>query len=110
MVKFSLNSALSLAENKNSISMKANFLNVRHTRLSALFISSVLLSGCQLIKLEQDTLNHALSNKTDSILTNAQLSDSTRSLLHVVNLAPFSCLKQVEQCVHLLNNRAVFDH
>ena len=69
----------------------------------------MLLSGCQLIKIKTNPLNNALSNKTDSILTNAQLSESSSSLLSVIGESPASCLKQVEDCISQLKDTSIFD-
>lgn len=69
----------------------------------------IFQTGCQLIKIEKKPLDQSLTNKTDNILTNNQLSYSTLTLLNVIDQTALTCLKQVEQCVNQLNRPNIFD-
>lgn len=69
----------------------------------------IFQTGCQLIKIEKKGLDQSLTNKTDNILTNSQLSYSTLTLLNVIDQTALTCLKQVEQCVNQLNSPNIFD-
>ena len=83
------------------------FASLSSIQKCALSLISVtwMISGCQLIKVQENRLNYALTNKTNNILTNGQLSDSTLNLLRVLKHSSSSCLKDVEICVNSLNDQ-----
>lgn len=72
-------------------------------------LGGLFLSGCQFIKVQENQLNNALSNKTNSILTQGQLSETTRDLLNVIQQSPNSCLANVEPCIEQLNSNTIFE-
>ena len=83
------------------------FASLSSIQKCALSLISVtwMISGCQLIKVQENRLNYALTNKTNNILTNGQLSDNTLNLLRVLKHSSSSCLKDVEICVNSLNDQ-----
>ena len=79
-------------------------------RLSILIVLGLsLLSGCQLIELKENQLSSSLAQKTDSILTNQKLSESTRQLLSLEAIEIDECLKNIDQCTAQLHAENTLD-
>ncbi|WP_180113483.1 hypothetical protein [Acinetobacter sp. YH12073] len=72
-------------------------------------ISMSLLSGCQLVKLQENQLSASLNNKTDSILTHQKLSTFSHQILLMVNESDQSCLNALESCIHKMRNNETLD-
>ena len=68
-----------------------------------------VLSGCQLVKLEQNQLSSSLASKTNHILTNHQLSLASQDLLKLVDETDQSCLSHLESCVNKLRSNETLD-
>ncbi len=92
--------------------MPVTFPMMPFTHLPARFmciISLSLLSGCQLVKLQENQLSASLNNKTDSILTHQKLSTFSHQILLMVNESDQSCLNALESCIHKMRNNETLD-
>lgn len=78
---------------------------------SCFFILGCLsfLSGCQLVKVQQNQLSLSLSEKTDHILTNQVLSETSRNFLFYEEKKPEMCLEKIDQCIHDLQKNQTLD-
>lgn len=80
---------------------------IRFSLLSSIGIS--LLSACQLVKVRTHHLQSSLTEKTDNILTNNQLSEATRSFLRLQNISSNQCLAQIDSCIEQLAKNDILD-
>ncbi|WP_322898860.1 hypothetical protein [Acinetobacter tianfuensis] len=79
-------------------------------RLSLLSLLSLsLLSGCQLIKLQENQLSTSLAQKNDSILTTHHLSEATRQLLSLEAIETSQCLAHINECAAQLHAENTLD-
>lgn len=63
------------------------------------------LSACQLVKLQQRSLSASLTDKTQSILTRPQLSDSSQNTLLLAGIPANECINQPDRCVQTLGKK-----
>lgn len=78
--------------------------------LLPVFLSFVGLSGCQMVSVQQQKLDVALSNETDSILTQEHLSQTSLSILARTGYNEKQCLQQIEQCATDLRQNTQLYH
>ncbi|WP_298141322.1 alpha/beta fold hydrolase [uncultured Acinetobacter sp.] len=63
------------------------------------FTSMLLLSGCQVVSVKNQSLNISIANERDSILTRNKLSEASLNLLSMTGREAKICSSQPEQCV-----------
>lgn len=73
---------------------------------SALLITltSLALSGCQVVKVKQQSLSVSLSNERDSILVRPRLSEASLSVLASTGQDPDECMDNPKVCLEKLRN------
>lgn len=62
-------------------------------------MSSIGLSGCQVVKVKQQPLSVSLSNERDSILVRSRLSEATLSVLASTGQEPEDCTDNPDACL-----------
>lgn len=62
-------------------------------------VSSIGLSGCQVVKVKQQPLSVSLSNERDSILVRSRLSEATLSVLASTGQEPEECTDDPDACL-----------
>ena len=67
------------------------------------------LSGCQLVKLQEQDMSAQLSNNIETILTSEKLSSQTVNLLVLMKQSQAQCLAQIDRCVALLDQNQFID-
>ena len=63
------------------------------------FTSMLLLSGCQVVSVKNQSLNVTIANERDSILTRNKLSEASLNLLSMTGREAKICSSNPEQCV-----------
>lgn len=75
-----------------------------------IILSPLLFGGCQMVNIQQQKLDVALSNETDSILTQDHLSQTSVNILARTGYSEKSCLKNIEQCTSDLRQNTQLYH
>ena len=70
----------------------------------AVFSGVFLLSGCQVVKVKQQTLAVSLSSERDSILIRPRLSEASLSVLSSMGQEPELCIDDPKTCLYKLRN------
>lgn len=70
--------------------------------LYILSLSLSVLSGCQVVKVKQQTIAVSLTEERDSILTRARLSEASLSVLSMTGRDPEQCLNDPYACLQQL--------
>lgn len=103
---------LKLYLNRHS-SFKYHELNMikglNKNKLIISFCFLFLLTGCQLVKLKEQTMSTQLSNNFETILTGPKLSSQTFNLLLIMDKLQSKCLDQTDQCVTFLESNKFID-
>lgn len=69
-------------------------------KINIVLLSSIfLITGCQVVKVKQQTLAVSLSNERDSILIRSRLSEATLSVLTSMGQDPDECMDKPEACL-----------
>lgn len=68
----------------------------------AFALSTLTLSGCQVVKVKQQSLSVSLSNERDSILVRPRLSEATLSVLASTGQDPEECADDPDACLSKL--------
>lgn len=67
--------------------------------LSALAISPLILSGCQVVSVKSQKVNVTIANERDSILTRSKMSEASLNVLSMTGREAKSCTEEPEKCV-----------
>lgn len=86
--------------------LKFYFISPKH--ITAV-LASLLVSGCQLVKVQENQIGATLASHLDSILTTPQLSTESANLLFLSKQNQNQCLKDVEQCIQQINKNEYID-
>ena len=69
-------------------------------RLFALTIlSTIVMSGCQVVSLKQQALNVTIANERNSILTQKKLSEASLNVLSMSGKESKVCMQNPDQCI-----------
>ena len=75
------------------------------TRLFVLGVIIPLCTACQLVKVKEQRIDHAIRSKSENILTQDRLSTETISLLKLLSLSPQQCAAAFSACLNRLNSQ-----
>ena len=65
------------------------------------------LSGCQLVSIQQTKIDQAIQKRSQTIISHANLSADTQSLLAINSYTEKSCLRDFEQCTNHIQSQKI---
>lgn len=72
----------------------------KNYKLTTSLLSLILLSGCQVVSVKQQTLDVTISNERDSILTRNKLSEASLNVLSMTGQDAKTCDINLESCLN----------
>ena len=73
--------------------------NSSHRLFAITLLSTVVMSGCQVVSLKQQAIDVTIANERNSILTQKRLSEASLNVLSMSGKEAKYCMQSADECI-----------